>query len=208
MADDAYRAAEDALAELAFELGGGYRDDRLEDGLNNDNGQALAPLGASGKIKEKAEEGADNFVFPLARSIRDNPQAREGGWISERLIHSFPSSEAADFSGGGRRKGPFTMVYRAWREAWPREARVAVVASGRLAADSDLGRGGNEALVLGLAKWLANRGEEPEPITPMRKDRSLALSGPELRAVLWLGAAVLPLIWLFLGVAVWRLRRD
>lgn len=188
------RPPDDGLAELAFSLGGGWRRDRLEDARNNDNGQVLVPLGTTGGLREDAteEERGNGFFFPLARSIRDNPRSGGDGWRSERLVRSFPSAEAVG-EDGARRPGPFTLVFRSWKETGGREARAVVVASGRMAADSDIGRGANEPLVIGLARWLAGRDDEPEAIAPVTTDRRLRLSPPELRAVLWLGAAVPPL---------------
>ncbi|MDR1519159.1 MAG: Gldg family protein [Planctomycetota bacterium] len=210
VADGKYRAAGDALAELAFSLGGSYRDDLIEDRINNDNGQAIVPLGTTGKMKPaaSAEERESGFAFPLARTLGDNPRSGENGWTSERLVRSFPTAEAAETAGGGRRAGPFTLVYRAWRETGGREARAVVIASGRMAADSDIGRGANEALLLGLVKWLAGRDDAPEAAPARWTDRRLRLSNPELRAVLWIGSAALPLIWLALGVLIWRWRRN
>ncbi|MDR2391751.1 MAG: Gldg family protein [Planctomycetota bacterium] len=200
---------DDALAELAFSLGGGWRQDRLEDARNNDNGQVLVPLGTTGGLREEAteEERRNGFSFPLARSIRDNPRSGDRDWRSERLVRSFPSAEAAD-EGGARRQGPFTLAFRSWKGTGGREARAVVVASGRMAADSDIGRGANEALILGLAHWLAGREDGPEAIAAEDRDRRLRLSPPELRAVLWLGTAVPPLAWLALGILIRGLRRD
>ncbi|MDR1534716.1 MAG: Gldg family protein [Planctomycetota bacterium] len=202
-AGEQYRAAGDALADLAHSLGGSYRDDLVEDPLNNDDGQARIPLGTGAGIKSEAspEEREAGFSFPLARSLRDNPGSGENGWTSERLIHSFTTSEAADFA-GGRRAGPFTLVYRAWKKTGAGEARAAVVASGRLGSDSYLARGANEALLLGLARWLAGRDELPAEPPAARTDRRL---GPGIRpAGLWLAAAAPPLFWLGLGFAAWR----
>ncbi len=199
-----YRAEGDPLAELAFSLGGSFRDDVVEDGKNNENGQALAPLG----VAKGMAESSISLVFPLARSIRDNPRAAEGGWTCERMVESHPTAAAEPFGDGPRRPGPFTLVYRSWKTTEAREARAVVAASARMAADSDIGRGANEALIMGLTQWLAGR-EESRDIAPRTWiDRRLILTGPQLRAILWIGVVALPLAWLMAGISVWWFRKD
>lgn len=203
-AGGAPRTGDDALAQLAFELGGGFRDDAVTDREHNDNGLPLAPLGRP----KGAADGAAHFVFPAARSIRDNPRAGENGWTCERMLESFPTAMAENPADGSLRPGPFTLVYRSWKEEGDREARAAVFASGRMAADADIGRGANEALILGMFQWLAGREEirdiEPRPAV----DRSVTLTGLRFVAALWAGTAVPPLAWLLAGVLVWWRRRE
>lgn len=199
-----YLASDDALSPLLFSLGGDFRDDVVEDDHNNDNGQALAPLGKT----RGTGEGLINFVFPLSRSIRDNPRSVADGWTSERMIESHTASRATNFADGAVRPGPFTLLYRATRETDTREARAVVVASGRMAADSDIVRGANEALLMGMTQWLAGR-EESRDIAPRAwVDRRLILTGPQHRAILWIGVVALPLAWLLAGISVWWMRRD
>ena len=194
----------DPLNALLFEMGGGARDDVVEDGKNNDNGQALSPLGQS----RSGTDSSPEVVFTLSRTIRDNPRAPENGWSVERMIESYPTAFAAALADGAARPGPFTMMYRAVKDGDLREARVVVMASGRMAADSDITRGDNEGVVMGMVQWLAGRGEATD--TPPRQwiDRRLKLTGPQMRAVLWIGVVALPLIWLLAGISVWWVRRD
>lgn len=201
-ASDEYDASQDPLNEFLFSLGGSYRNDLVEDRVNNDNGLALAPLGRS----RGASESSINLVFPRSRSIRDNPRTTENGWTTERMIETHPSAVAVDAA--GMRPGPFTLIYRSVKPTDAREARVVLIASGRMAADSDIARGANEALILGMAQWLAGR-EESRDIEPRGWiDRRLTITGPKLRAVLWLGVVALPLAWLMAGISVWWLRRE
>ncbi|MCL2000040.1 MAG: Gldg family protein [Planctomycetes bacterium] len=202
VAGEEYQTEGDPLAELAFSLGGGFRDDMVEDAWNNDNGQALAPIG----LAKGLTESSISLVFPLTRSIRDNPLAIKDGWVSERMVESHHTAVAGN--GNARRPGPFTFVYRSWKAAEMREARVVVISSGRMAADSDIVRGANEALIMGLTQWLAGR-EESRDIAPRTWiDRRLTLTGPQLRAILWIGVVALPLAWLMAGISVWWFRKD
>ena len=202
--DPEYRFDDDPLNEFLFSIGGSYRNDVAEDPKHNDNGQSMAPLG----MTRGTGEGAVSFVFPLTRSIRDNPRCGENGWTAERVIESHPTAIAADLGGGGLKSGPFTLLYRTTSSAETREARVAVAASGRMVADSDIGRGANEALLIGVMQWLAGR-EESRDIAPRPWiDRRLTITGPQLRAILWLGVVALPLGWLMAGISIWWLRKD
>lgn len=198
------KAEEDPLNQFLFDIGGSYRDDIMEDRQNNDNRQFLAPMGKT----KGSVEGSVDMVFPFTRTIRDNPRSVENGWTCERLIESYPASVAASLINGEMRPGPFTLIYRSAKSTDVREARVVVVASGRMAADSDITRGANEALIMAMTQWLAGREETRD--TPPRSwiDRRLALTGPQLRAVLWIGVVGLPLVWLIAGISVWLVRRD
>ncbi len=199
-----YPAADDPLNQFAFELGGGYRDDMVEDREHNDNGQILAPVGEAKGVGE----GSIAFVFPVTRTIRDNPRSVEKGWASERMIETYPSAVSVDAETEQKRAGPFTMLYRSFKTTESREARAVVAASGRMAADSDIGRGANEALLMGMVQWLAGR-EESRDIEPRAWiDRRLVLTGPQFRAMLWIGVVLLPLMWLMTGVTVWWMRRE
>lgn len=199
-------AATDPLNALLFTLGGAFRDDIVRDERNNDNGRALFPLGRA----KAAGEGAPETVFPMARSIRDNPRAFENGWTVERMIESHPDAVAAAPGGGGvvGAAGPFTFAYRAVKDAAGRGARVVVMSSGLIASDAGLGLGRNEGVVSGLMRWLAGR-EEEESLPERRwTDRGLAYSAAGLRAVLWIDLVALPLAWVLAGIFVWRARRE
>ncbi|MDR1613622.1 MAG: Gldg family protein [Planctomycetota bacterium] len=194
----------DPLNALVFEMGGSVRDDIVYDASRNDGGVETAPLG---RLKGSGDGGLA-FAFPGSRSIRDNPRSLENGWNCERLVETFPSSVARRMRDGDPRPGPFTMVYRAVKEAEGRESRVVLVSSGRLAADSDIRRGDNESLVVGLAQWLAGR-EESYLTTPRPWiNRRLTLVDSELRGILWLALVALPLAWLLAGLGVWWARKD
>ena len=197
-------AADDPMNALLYGLGGGVRDDVVEDALNNHNGQALSPLGKT----KTAGEGGPDMVFTLTRTIRDNPHAAENGWTVERMIETYPGAVATELATSAKSAGPFTLVYRAAKETGGREARVVFLASGRMAADSDIGRGTNEALLMGLVQWLGGR-EEAANLPPRQwVDRGLKFTGVEMRAVLWIGLVALPLVWLLAGISVWWVRRD
>ncbi|MDR0361940.1 MAG: Gldg family protein [Planctomycetota bacterium] len=194
----------DPLNDLAFAMGGSCRDDLVRDRTHNDNDVQVRPLA---RVKGSGDESLA-FVFPAARSIRDNPLSTENGWNCERLVETYPTSLAYPAAGGDPRPGPFTMVYRSVKETEGRESRVAVVASGRVAADSDIRRGGNEALLVGLVQWLAGREEayltSPRPWV----NRRLNLVDSELRGILWLALVGLPLAWLLAGLSVWWIRKE
>ncbi len=201
-----FTSAGDPLNDLLFELGGSFRDDIIEDKKNNDHGQALAPLGKSRGGTEGG--GAIGLVFPLARSIRDNPRVAENGWTSERMIESYPEAVSTAMGNGQKRPGPFTLAYRSVAEGSAREARVVVMASGRMASDADIGRGANEALMLAMVHWLAGREETGEMPVRAWVDRRLRLTGSQLRGIMWIAVVGLPLIWVLAGVSVWWLRRE
>ena len=199
-----FTVAEDPFNELLFELGGSFRDDVIEDRQHNDDNLALAVQGKS----RGGGESAARMVFPLARSIRDNPRSAEDGWSCERMVETYPSAVAADMPGGSMKEGPFTLLYRSARETDNREARAAVFAAGRMVSDADIGRGQNEDLAVAMTQWLAGR-EESRDIEPREwVDRRLKLTGAQLRAVLWLSLVALPLAWMMAGVTVWWMRRD
>ncbi len=201
-----YTAADDPLNNLLFELGGSYRDDIIEDKKNNDHGQALAPLGRSRGGGEGG--GAVGLVFPLARSIRDNPRVTENGWTSERMIESYPEAISTAMGSGEKRPGPFTLAYRSAAQGEAREARLVVMASGRMVSDADIGRGANEALMLAMVHWLAGREETGEMPARAWIDRRLWLTGAQLRGLMWIALVGLPLAWVLAGVSVWWLRRE
>ncbi len=198
-------AAADPLNSLLAGIGGGVRDDVIEDALHNDNGQALAPLG---KTRHPPPGGDRPMVFTLGRSVRDNTYAAENGWTVERMIETHPGAVATAVPSGEKTEGPFTLVYRAAKETAGGEARVVLFAAGRAAADSDSGRGVNTGLVLGLLQWLGGREEEDAPPPRVLIDRTLSFGGGELRAVLWIALAALPLAWAAAGMLVWRARRE
>lgn len=206
VADPDYPAGEgaDPLADLLFGAGGTFRQDVMQDAVKNDNGQTLLPLG---RMRSAGDAGVD-FVFPRTRTIRDNPMAVRDGWICERLLSSYPSAVAMELSDGKQRPGPFTLGYRSSKETSGREARVVMLASGRMASDADIGRGANSGLVVGLMQWLAGREETYEIAPRVWIDRRIRLVGPELRAILWIGVVGLPLCWILAGLAAWWTRRE
>lgn len=202
VAGDQYDARDDALNGLLYSLGGGYRDDIVEDPVNNDSRIGLMPLGKG----TGSGESAIKLVFPLTRTIRDNPRAAENGWTTERMVATHATAAARDAE--ALRPGPFTLVYRSAKPTEVRESRVVVIASGRMASDLDIVRGSNEGLLVSLVQWLSGR-QETRDIEPRDWiDRRLILTGPQLRAILWLGVVALPLIWLMAGISVWWVRKD
>lgn len=194
------------MDDLLTKIGGSFRNDIVQDRERNDNRQSTLPL-----IRTRGGvEGFQDAVMPMARSIRDNPLAFESGWDAERLLESYASALSFDLERGGRsgKPGPFTMGYLATRKALGAEARVVVLSSTLMAADSDIGRGGNEALLTGLTRWLSGV-EDALDISPRDWiDRKITLSGPSSRAMLWFGVVGMPLIWLGAGFLVWWLRKE
>ena len=206
-ADDDYPADdEDSLNRLVFAMGGSFRNDQVRDAVNNENDRPFYPRG---RVTGSGESGV-SLVFPLTRTIRDNPRSPENGWSREKMVESYPSAAAYPLAerDGVPRPGPFTFAYRAARDAEERDARVVVVASGRMASDSDIGYGANEALLVGMAQWLAGR--EESSLTSARPwvDRRLRLTGTETRAALWLALVAMPLIWVLAGMLTWWARKD
>lgn len=195
----------DPFDELLFAIGGNCRFDRVEDTTYNFGGMVQSPLT---KFKGTAESDL-RFVLPLARSIRENPRSPENGWITERLLESYPSATAWPQRKGRRTlAGPFTLAYRSSKMLENGEARAAVFSSARMAADSDLDKGENASIILSAVQWLAGREESYEIPPRTWTDRRITLDGPGLRLVFWLGVVALPLIWLITGMTVWVVRKD
>ncbi len=194
--------AGDALNQYLFEIGGAYRFDLVEDRSNCFNSDPRLPLA---KLTSTDDSDA-RFVFPMTRSLRDNPLSPENGWISRRLLESFPTSQAA--IAGRSSPGPFTLAFRSVKTTPHGEARVAVIASSQMASDAGIGFGDNVSIITTLAQWLAGR-EESFAIPPRAwVDRRIALMGPEQRFILWIGLVALPLAWLLAGLTVWWLRKE
>ncbi|MCC8180778.1 MAG: GldG family protein, partial [Planctomycetes bacterium] len=202
-ASESFSFRTDAMEPLLRTLGGSIRDDLLRDSAVRPDDPHSYPKGKAAGTGDEAL----TFVFPMARTIRDNPLSIERGWSCERLVESLSSSFSMPFGGGVMRQGPFTMLYRSAKMMEAGEARAVVAACGLMASDSDIGRGENETLLVALTQWLAGR-EDP-PIAPRTwTDRRLKLVGPQMRLILWIGVVALPLIWFLAGISVWWLRRE
>lgn len=185
-----------------FNLGGSFRDELATDG-SGESGDIVA----AGYVRGAGGETLPCY-FAQARTIRDNPRAAEGGWVVERVVESGLDSQGINIATGEERAGPFTLLFRSRKMLGTGEARAVVVGSGRMGADSDIGRGGNSVLLMNMMQWLAGR-EETRDIAPkVWIDRRLNMVGPHFRAILWIGVVALPLLWLIAGVTAWWLRRE
>lgn len=198
---------DDPLNDLLFRLGGSFRDDSISDDRHNDLGQPASVLAR----QTPGSPEAYHLVFPNARSIRDNPRARDDGWQTDRRFQTYPSAVARPVPPETDHEpldGPFTLLYRSTRETENGQARAVAVASGALAANADIGRGLNLGLVRANVQWLAGL-EETSGIEPRRwVDRRLRLTGPQYRAFMWISLIAMPLFWLLAGISVWWLRRE
>lgn len=199
-----FGAGDDPLNDFLFALGGSFRDDLVADPVHNDHGREEAVLGrpVTGNME------VSQVVFPLSRSIRDNPRSLDGKWHTRRMIQTYPTAGATGEITGDTQDGPFTLMYRSTRETPEGEARAAVFSSGAFVSNREIGSGMNASLAIATAQWLAG-GEETSGIEArMWVDRRLQLTGPQIRALVWISVFAMPLVWLLAGISVWWLRRE
>lgn len=201
--DEEMNIGDDPFADLMFRIGGSFRDDSVTDNQNNDGDDA----DILGRIVAGNLENV-RTVFPKSRSIRDNPRSRDNGWTVRHMIDSYVTARALSREDGQERVGPFTLLYRSTKPTDNGEARAAVFASGQLASNAGIGKGLNQALVLSTAQWLAGREEATDIEARRWVDRRLRLTGPQMRAMLWISLVALPLAWLFAGITAWWFRRE
>ena len=150
-------------------------------------------------------------IFPFARQITvdDNDEWRSvplvdvaaNGWVETgRLDAGMAFDKTYDIA------GPVSIAVALSRNVQEREQRIAVVGSGYFLANDYLGYGKNLDLGINLMNWLAGD-EDLIAIQPRATlDSTLNLNELALRVISGGFLLVLPLIFVMIGMVIWRKR--
>ncbi len=151
-------------------------------------------------------------VFPFARALgQQGPQdwqthtLVEGaarGWVSEH------TSGKPNFDKSRDVPGPVDLALALQRDIAAHEQRIVVVGSGSFLANAYSGNGGNLDLGVNIVNWLANE-ERLITLQPhAAKDAKLVLSQRQLRFLSVSLLVVLPLLFIAVGIWMWRRRKN
>lgn len=166
--------------------------------------------------------------FPLARSLRPSEPPRPG-LLATALLQSGPTSWGAtdldelksgraSFKQGRDLKGPLTLGLilepgpappTAPEQAPPPapKGRLAVIGDSDFATNRHLDQAANRDLALNLVSYLAQEGEGISIRAKEAANQPLLLRPGQAGVIFWLPVVVMPLIFVGLGVVVWRRRR-
>lgn len=202
------------LMRLVAGWGGRPRADVIYDPRNCLQGKTSAIL-ATGNAQHPVTSGGRSVicVLPEARSLRLDYKAEERGqWQVKPLLETSEYSVSTGMSDGKlkTRKGPFTAAFTAERKLDPAapESRVAVIGCAGLADNLCLDYNHNKAFLLAAAQWLTGKDYRIRVEPRDYVDRSLNLTGRQLRVIGWVSLGALPLAWLLLGALVWWTRKQ
>ena len=151
-------------------------------------------------------------VFPFARQVlhQENEEwhgvslveVAQQGWIETDVVNT-----EMHFDRISDVPGPVVVAVALTRTLQDREQRIVVVGSGHFLANSHLGNGGNLDFGINIVNWLAGD-DELIVIQPRATlDHSLMLSEVQLAVIAITALVLLPVLFLFVGIAVWWRRR-
>ena len=155
-----------------------------------------------------------NTLFPIANAITATSKSN---WSHTPLLISLASSwsdtdglnvELTFDESAGDQQGPLFLGMALQREQADKQQRIVVIGDSDFLANSYIGSGANLLLGLNIMNWLSEDDELINIAPKNAPDLSLQLNDTELLFISFGFLIVLPLLFLFTGIFIWRQRKN
>ena len=213
---DSHTTLTPLLASWGIELGSGILADE-QDRLGR--GSPTALLVRTFTTHDITEDFTTPILFPVSRPVTFNPEQGKA-WEYVALAQTSPesweetdlTSSQAEFTEGQDPKGPFTVAaLLTHKPSDPNplaQSAIVIVGNAAFASNGYLTYPGNTDFFLKTIAWLAQE-DELVSLTPKEPAFHPFVPNPsQEQALVFFQVLFLPLLTLFLGISVWKRRRN